>query len=48
MTDAPTIPPISPFVKPTLGAGPLGNVEDDIDEIEVVLAEFVDGTTIGP
>jgi len=48
MTDAPTIPPIAPFVKPTLGAGPLGNVEDDIDEIEVVLAEFVVCTTIVP
>ena len=41
MTEAPTIPLISPFVRPTLGAGPLGNVEDDIDEVEVVLAEFV-------
>jgi len=44
MTDAPTTMPISPSVKPTLGAGPLGNVEDDIDEMEVVRAEFVAGT----
>ena len=41
MTDAATIPLISPFVRPTLGAGLLRNVEDDIDEVEVVLAELV-------
>jgi hypothetical protein len=43
MTDPQTSPTISPSVKPVLGAGVLGNVDDDINVVEVVLAAFVVG-----
>jgi hypothetical protein len=44
MTDPQTIPTISPFVRPMLGAGALGNVDDDVNVVEVVLAAYVVGT----
>jgi hypothetical protein len=41
LTDPHAIPPIFPFVRPALGSGPLANVEDDVDGVDVVLDEFV-------
>jgi hypothetical protein len=44
MTDPQTSPTISPFVRPILGAGGFGNVDDDVNVVEVVLAGYVVGT----